>query len=219
MVIIQSTHIAVIVQTIKNNNKEDVCYSNTEWRKRCKIREAHSNRFRLHKGQVSDQLNWVLVARSNLVTEDMQEPFNPMGSPCTSDPIVILEVLGLEATLEWPTLPIVSRIRPDCTEDLVPQMDRQLVPPQPWALSLAEMALVTNTVETQISRAASPEMILKRLRKSRRKLKWKIISNSSSCSIVWNTSTSISWTSETKNNYASSQNSTNFTCISSKRWK
>ena len=79
------THIAVIVQTTRNSSKGDVCSSNTEWRKRCKTRGAYSNRSRLHKGQVSDPLNWVLVARNNLVTAGMQEPFNQTGSPCTSD--------------------------------------------------------------------------------------------------------------------------------------
>lgn len=210
------THIAVIVQTTRNSSKGDVCSSNTEWRKRCKTRGAYSNRSRLHKGQVSDPLNWVLVARNNLVTAGMQEPFNQTGSPCTSDPIVIPEVLGLEATLEWLTLPIV-RIRPDCMGDSVRRMDPQLVPPQRWALSSAGMAPATNTVETR--RAASQEMTPKRLRKSRGKSNWRITSNSRRCSIVWNTSTSTNWTSGTKNNSASSPNNTNSTCTSSKRWK
>lgn len=180
-----SIHIAVIVQITRNSSKGDVYYSNTEWRKRCRIREAFSNRFRLPKGQASDQLNWVLVVRINLVTEDMQELFNRTESPCTSDLIVILEVLGLEATLEWLIRPIV-RIRLGCMEDSVHPMDQQLVPQQHWALSLVEMVRVKNIDETLILRVANQEMTQKRHRKFRRKSNMRIISNFRHYLIVWN---------------------------------
>lgn len=180
------THIAVIVRTTRNSSKGDVYFSNTEWRKRCKIRAACSNRFRLLRGQVSDLLNWVLEARTKIVTVDMLELFNPMGSPCTSDQIVILEVLGLEATSEWLTLPIV-RIRLGCMEDSVLPMDQLPVPRQRWALSLAEMARVKNIDEKRIFNVVSRETTQKRPKKSKRKSNLKISSNFSRCLIVWNT--------------------------------